>query len=502
MKLRRILSVLLLLLLLAQCALPAWAEGEEESTGETSESTQASESIQASMPPSDREAEFAPLPPLTNYSFPVDYSARARAAILVEMNSGTIIYSENLDERLYPASLTKIMTCMLALEYGNEDDILTVSASALEGLSEYGSTANLQEGEKLPLREVLYCIMVSSANEGCNVIAEYISGSVSAFIDLMNRKAKELGMSATHFANAHGLHEEDHYTTVHDLATLCRWAWSHPDFRKYATTTTHTVPATELYEARYLHTTNYMTSTYITEKYYYDRAEGIKTGFTTPAGGCLASTATSGDRAFLSIVCGCETLVEANGDDLDMRFVESKRLLEFALENYSFVQVLSRTEMLAQPSVAGAAGRKNVVVHADADATVLLPDSYSPEEIVTSVAYDSVSPLEAPLAAGQRVGTVTVSWKEIPIASANLVTLTAIEAEKPTESSGAELSGEARSPESAPWYVRAWYLLVPLALLFVLLVVLVALRIASARKAKKRAEQRRRREERRKQRRE
>lgn len=503
MKKSKFMSFLLALLLTAQLILPCAAvqeaEGSEESS--VSEGTSESESTAAptdSVPiPSGGKEGFAPLERPAEHNFPVDYQVQAKAAVLLELNSNTLLYGYEMDQKLYPASLTKVMTCMLALEYGNLDDVVTVSGTALENLSEYGSTANLQEGEMLPLRELLYCVMLSSANEGCNVVAEYVSGNVDDFVDLMNQKAQELGMSATHFANTHGLHDEAHYTTARDLATLCAWAWSNADFREIATETVHTVPETNLSEERNLHTTNFLTSTRITEKYYYSKASGIKTGFTTPAGGCLAATATDGELTFLSVVCGCETLIEADGGDLDMRFVETKRLFEFGFDNYDFVQVLSDTEMLGQPAVTNAAGRGNVVVHADANATVLLPKDYHPDDITISVSYDSTQTLQAPLEAGQRVGTVTAMYQDITVATANLVTLTAVESAKPQfeEISSAtqetEPASDGKDEASGSLLLHYWYLTVPILLLIILLVILLIARAHNVRQARKRAERRR-----------
>lgn len=122
------------------------------------------------------------------------------------------------DAKVYPASLTKIMTCMLVLEHGKLSDVITVSETALQDLDVEGSTANLQAGEELTVEELLYCMMLSSANEACNIAAEYIAGSVDAFVQMMNDKAAELAVSQTHFANTHGLHDDDHYTTARDLS--------------------------------------------------------------------------------------------------------------------------------------------------------------------------------------------------------------------------------------------------------------------------------------------
>ena len=487
MKKYRILTLLLCLLLLLQCLTPGFAtEATEESASETAEDLPESEEVQY---PTGLEAP----PELIEYSFPPiddDFRVRAKATALIELNSHTIVYAQELDRQVYPASLTKIMTCMLALEHGNLDDVLTVSETALQNLSEYGSTAGLVEGEQISLRELLYCIMVSSANEGCNVVAEYIAGSTEAFVTMMNEKAAALGMHGTHYANTHGLHNSEHYTTVRDLAVLATWAWQNPQFREFSTTTVHPVPATNKSDERTLTTTNYLTSTDTYGRYYYEKAAGVKTGFTTPAGGCLISTATDGDLSFMSIVCGCEQLIDNDGKDLDMRFIETRNLFDYGFETFYYVQVLTDTAMLAQPVVLYAKGRKSVVVHAKDNATVLLPRYCQAEDISMQIRYDSDAPLEAPLAEGQRVGTVTAMYGSIPLVTSDLVTFSKVEREDeiaPADESGGG-SGSLLSE-----LLRYWYLTVPLLLMLLLLILLLIVRAINVHREKKRRRQRRRR---------
>ncbi len=418
MKKRRFLCLILLLSLLL--SLTVSATEDETTTAAPSESTAAGSDF------------LTPPPPLREFNYPTDFTIDAGAYALIELKSNTIIYSKELDMKRYPASLTKIMTCMLAIEYGNLQDVLTVSSTALENLSEFGSSAGLVEGEELTLENMLYCIMLWSANEGCNVIGEYVSQDVESFVALMNETAKALGMENTHFANTHGLHDEDHYTTVRDLTILTRWAWQNETFRRFATATTHVVPATNKSASRTLHTTNYLTATDVDSRYYYSLASGIKTGFTTPAGGCLVSTATDGDAEYLSIVMGCDLISNAE----DMRFIETRRLFRHAFETYSFVQVLANTTMLGQPEVKNAKGRENVVVHAKDDAIVLLPKEYNRDDILIKLKYQGE--LTAPLKAGETVGTVSIVYQGVELAASDLITLTKVEAQENTKPSSSE----------------------------------------------------------------
>ncbi len=472
-----LIMVLSLCLSLVCSASTETAESEEEQTVETIEQND-----------------------LTTYSFSTDLEIRAKAAMLIELNSNTLLYEYQKDKQVYPASLTKIMTCMLAIEHGNPDDILTVSETALQNLSIFGSSAGLLEGEELPLKELLYCIMVSSANEGCNVIAEYIADDIPAFIDLMNQKAKELGMNSTHFANAHGLHDENHYTTAYDLSLLARWAWQNPQFREYATTTKHVVPATNISDARTLYSTNYLTATDVESKYYYSRAKGIKTGFTTPAGGCLISTASDGNLEFMSIVLGCSPQTADNGNYGDERFVETKKLFEYGFENVDYVQILTDTKMVDMQDVLYSDGRRSVVIRASEDVTVLMPISSNLSGLEFKVEYDSY-PLAAPLKEGQQVGVVKAYYDGRLVATCPAVTLTAVErstaeyvSEKVSDTVDTVATGIGKAASATKsWLAKHWYLFIPLILVAVLLIALLIIRAVNIRKAKKRRAERRRR---------
>ena len=477
MKKYRILSILLLIALLLSLSVPVFATETEDTEPETTEL----------ISPEDLPQGFGKPEPLRESIFPTTYKARAKAAVLVELNSNTIVFGQDMDQKLYPASLTKIMTCMLALEHGNLDDVLTVSDTALQNLNIYGSTVGLLEGEQISLRELLYCIMISSANEGCNVIAEHISGSIDSFVKAMNAKAAEIGMKNTNFANTHGLHDDNHYTTAYDLAVLGCWAWQNMQFREFSTATEHTVPATNLSGERFLQTTNHLTSTAKTSRYFYENAKGIKTGFTTPAGGCLISTASNGELAFLSVVCGCETLYDAESRELDMRFLETADLFDFGFRKYDFVQVLSDLAMLEQCEVRDGLSNR-VLVHAAESKAVLLPVDYDPELITLRRDYLSGSVLQAPLSEGQKVGTVTAFYGDIPLESADLVTLNAV---------GKHETALVEAKEGGDTGIWAglldyWYLTIPFALVLLLVILLLIIRAVNVHRAKKRAKRRRR----------
>ena len=426
MKKIRFLSILLCLcLMISVITLPTAAETEAATEASVStEASAATDETDAASAVSTKEIPGLPTPTESNLG--PEYTVKAKAALLLELNSNTIIYQQNMNERLYPASLTKVMTCLLALEHGNLDDVLTVSETALSGLDIYGSSADLVVGEEINLRDLLYCIMLSSANEACNVVAEYVSGSIDDFVALMNQKAEELGCTDTHFANTNGLHDDNHYSSAYDLCQITRKALQNNSFWEISTATTYTVPATNLSDERRLVTTNYLVSTDTVSDYYYARAEGIKTGFTTPAGRCLISTATDGDLRFLSVVLGADTGQLSNGGVWYNSFSETKKLFQYGFENFAYAMVLTNLKNLDEVPVKFSAGRGSVPIKPSSDVYALLPKEYNPDLVSNEYVLNRPE-LQAHLDAGEIVGTVTVYYDGKPIGSTTVETLTAVE---------------------------------------------------------------------------
>lgn len=372
---------------------------------------------------------------------PENITVEARAALLADLDTDTFLLSQNVDDKMYPASLTKIMTVLLAIENGDLDAELTATESALSGLSIYGSSVYLQAGEVMTLRDLLYCTMVASANEACNVIAEYISGSVSSFVDLMNRKAEILGCENTHFANPHGLHDDNHYTTARDLYTIIKEALKYDVFREICRTASVEIPPTNMYSSRYLKTTNYLLSEQTAEGYYYEYARGIKTGTTSQAGICLASFAEKDGITLVSVVLGCESIQRGDGSTDLKNFSETKRMFEWGFENFAPITLISASEPVAEIPVAMAADADSVIVHSDTDIQAVLPKGYDKTQLEKDItifyenddqaAADSEEPqqqgLVAPVTEGETVGTMTVYYNGEPLGTVNLIALTSVE---------------------------------------------------------------------------
>lgn len=241
----------------------------------------------------------------------LDEKLGANCVLLVDEDSGQYYYTRNIDTKAYPASLTKIMTLLLAVEAVERgdvqlDDTVTAYADCNADMVEGASNADIKVGETMTFEDFLYCAMISSANEACNVVAEYVCGSISAFVQRMNARAQELGCTGTHFVNPHGLPNDDHYTTAHDLYRITKEALSHELFATICNTVKHTVPATNLSDERTLSNTNGLINpeSPMYRGYYYEYAKGVKTGHTEAAGYCLVSTAEKDGVRLLCVVLG------------------------------------------------------------------------------------------------------------------------------------------------------------------------------------------------------
>lgn len=334
----------------------------------------------------------------------------AAAVLVLDRPTGEVLYEKNADTQSNPASTTKIMTVLLAVEAIERGeaaltDEVTASTTAFEGLSADGSTAGIRSGETMTLEQLLYCTMLSSANEACNIIAEHLSGSVSAFVARMNERAAELGCTGTHYANTHGLTDSNHYTTARDMGLIALEASNHPLFMTLCGTAEYTVPATNLAGARALTNSNAL----LTEKsmygagFLYDGASGMKTGHTSAAGYCLVSTAEREDRQLLCVVYGDATSSAC--------FTDSKTLLDWALDNYSYQNVLRSDENIASVDVSLGTDTDYVNLRPAGDVTMLLANDYDPNDFTLDIVVYALRDgkvLTAPITAGEVLGEVSV----------------------------------------------------------------------------------------------
>lgn len=345
----------------------------------------------------------------------------SKAVILYERKSGTMIYSWNCDSKVYPSSMVKLMTVLVALEMGNLTDTVTVTRRALNGIS----GGKLVSGEQLTFEQLLYMAMVESANDAAAVIAEYVSGSQEGFIKLMNEKAAALGCTGTNFTNTHGLHETETYTTARDLCRILDAALENETFKKLFSTARYTIPATNKNpEPRELVSSNRMILTG-NKKYYDPRVTGGRTGFTDEAGRCLAVTAEGNGMELLAIVMGAQQTLEPNGLAVDRfgSFEEMKVLLDHAFENYEYRQVFLENQTISQHPVSG--GANDVVTMPKTALSTVLPKEITPEDLTWVYANQSVN-LTAPVEKGQLVNAVQLWYNGLCLAQTDLIAANAV----------------------------------------------------------------------------
>lgn len=332
---------------------------------------------------------------------------RAKAALLYDLKGGRVIYENNATERNYPASVTKIMTALLALEKGNLSDVITVSDSALADITYLHSKIGLKSGEQMTLENLLTGLLVASANDAANVIAEYISCDILSFVALMNQRATELGMTNTHFANPHGFHDDNHYTTAADISIMAREALKNPKFCELVKIKTTKLPATNLNEERMISSTNHLISRYRNTFHYYPYATGVKTGATDEAGNCLVASAEKNGMSLMSIVLGCEN---ADQKENAYSFVDSKAMFEYVFENYKSVTLATTSDIVSDSKVYEAKDSTRVALSPSKDVIMLLPKDYTEENITADIKpQENIS---APVEKGVNLGTATYTYKD------------------------------------------------------------------------------------------
>ncbi len=390
-------------------------------------------------------------------------TSKAGAALLMDVNSGRIIYGKNIDQKMYPASTTKMMTGILALESGKMEDTTTATYEALQSITLEDSHMGILIGEELTMTDLLNGMLVYSANDAANVIAVHIGGSMQNFVDMMNTKAKELGLTGTHFTNACGVHDDDHYTTANDLAVLAKYCMENETFREIVKKQTYHIPPTNKYRMdRYLPTTNLFLSTARSAHHVYSPCTGIKTGTTEMAGHCLVSSAEYNGMSLISVVLKC--------DDLDVNenaysYTISKTLFDFAFNNYETGVLATPGSIVADSKVNDAKDKKRVTLTVDTDVNALIPAGNDISEDMEVIVELPEGGLNAPIAKGDVLGQVSYKFHGTEIGRANLVAANDVELDKIL-------------------YIFKNYILNPLILIPVVLIIIIAM-IARSRKRRR-----------------
>ena len=363
----------------------------------------------------------------------------SRCAVLVELEGGQVFFSKNEFDRIYPASLTKVMTVLLAVEacesgrVSASDEVVASNNIGFDLIAD-GSTQNIVPGEIMTLENLMYCALVASANEACNIIAEYIGGSVEQFIQMMNDRAASLNCVDTNFSNTHGLPNETHYTTAWDMYLVAQEAIRHPLFYQISNTVRWEVPSTNINGPRVIENTNALlgdTKDYT--GYKYEFARGVKTGHTTAAGYCLISTAEKDNIRLMAVTMGGEPGKWDDGSVKITSFTDSANLYEWAFSNFSYKDVVKATDIIADVPVSMASGRNTVSVRPERPLTALLPNDTDINDFVRNIVIYSTrdnTELTAPINAGDVLGELTLTRDGVSYGKINLVATTSVDLSK------------------------------------------------------------------------
>ena len=386
--------------------------------------------VQAAPAPEEeavQSAEPTAKPEVKTEIFDTLEPPQCRSAVLMDAQSGQVLYEDlapGAELHSYPASITKVMTALLVLEAVDRGELgleQTITASDTFGydLEAGGTTQDIKPGEELSVLDLLYCMLLPSANESSNILAEAVAGSIPAFVERMNERAAQLGMEDTNFVNAHGLHNAGHYTTAYDLALLVRQALQNETFVTIVSSRSHEVPETNLSPKRRITSTNALINPLYNGAYTYTKAIGVKTGSTSAAGKCLASAAQRGKDTLICIVLGAEEVKDDKGVLTRHQFSESKRLLQWGFDHFERKALLSGNPVAEIP-VELSADTTAVALKPAEIPEVMLPTDMEPSKFQQDITLYRET-VEAPVEAGQALGELTVRNGDTTYATVKLV---------------------------------------------------------------------------------
>ena len=401
--LQRICLLMLVPVMLLSVAAPAFAV---EDTASKAYSASGSVGLDAQIPVGGTE----------------QFLETAKAAVLYELTGNTMVYAWNPDEVIDPSGMNKLLTALIALEKCDPQEMVTVSRTVVQSAALIGSvSAELKVGEELKMIDLLYCMMVKSANDAAVVIAEHISGTEEAFVELMNQRAVELGCENTHFVNASGLPQQGQYTTARDLAKITVAGLENELFAEMFSAVEYTVPKTNKKDERRIVTSNYLMSKETVKTQYDSRVTGGKTGALSTTDRSLICTAENSGKRYLVVLMSARGTVTEDGLSVKTfgSFEETRTLLDFGFYQFSYRQVLQSGQVLGQFPVEGA--ENAAFAGPGVDLYSALPVEVNPDQISFRCVLDKK--LSAPMEAGEVIGTAEVWYQDVCVGYTQLLLL-------------------------------------------------------------------------------
>ncbi len=346
---------------------------------------------------------------------PTSFDISAKAGMLISLDTGEILYENNIDQKVYPASITKIMTAVLMLESDKFDPEakVKINKACLDVVLGTGlSVSLLEEGEEFTQLDLLYTVLLSSYGDTTYLAAEIFGGSYENFVKMMNDKAKELGMSRTHYSNPVGLHEEETYTTVRDTYTLTKYALQYELFKTVTSSARYHFTTTKGTN-RTLSTTNFLLDK--NTNYWYQYAGGVKTGYTDKAGRCLVSTASYNGYNYMCILFGC-----TNSPSKRYDFTETRELYRWAFNNFSYKEVANSDEPVCELKVELSTETDFVPLYFSKPFVTILPNGADQSTLVVEKHFPKET-VQAPIKKGDVLGYAEVFYAEKMIGRVDLV---------------------------------------------------------------------------------
>lgn len=344
------------------------------------------------------------------------------SAFLYDYTNDTLIYSQNADERYYPASLVKIMSGLILAERADLSEMVTVGQDVLDTIPENSLGVDLQEGEIISMEDLLYCAIVKSANDATAVAAEHVMGSQEAFVEEMNRYAKSLGCRDTNFTNVHGLHDINQYSTARDLGRILAAAANNEVFMTFFSTVNYTVPSTNLSEPRELSSSNYLMNDDMMTIYLDSRVTGGRAGIVETGERNLAVTAEKNGIKLVSIVLGSKSVTANDGYSTVEygSFKETSQMLDMGFKGHHSVQLFYKDQVLKQYEVVG--GESDVSTGVFEAVQILLPSGVTYDDLLYLYNEENTI-INAPVSKGDFVSTIQVWYGEVCLAEADLFAL-------------------------------------------------------------------------------
>ncbi len=360
---------------------------------------------------------------------PSTFTVRAEGCLLASADTGEIIYNKNANSRLFPASLTKIMTAIVVLDECKDPakTPVTVTEDALTALAGTDSALFVVEGEQFTVLDLLYILLVKSGNDAANTLAIHFGGSIEGFVAKMNQKAKQLGMKSTNFVNPHGLHHDNHYTTPNDLFILTKYALGNPTFKEIFGTVRYYVPATNKNDNRRILATTVFIQDPNSEmpSTYYKYVTGGKTGYTDPAGRCLITVAEKGGTSYICVLMK-SNVKDENGRKVRYEFEDTKKLFEWAYETFEYRQIFDTATPVHSCKVEMGADTDEVSVVLKQSVNAIVPKNADKTSFKVEVDLHSET-VNAPIKKGQTMGTATITYAGEIIDTVDVIAMTSVE---------------------------------------------------------------------------